>query len=85
MKATYNLILAILDLRVLPLNRFDMSNETYLYFIDCLLATLEMLYCENSMDLSFQEVKTEKFVFFAHFYLFIFFLSFKHKIIKAKA
>jgi hypothetical protein len=43
---TFNLILSILDLRVLPLNKLDFSNECVLYFIDCVLATLQLTYSE---------------------------------------
>ncbi|CAF0994244.1 unnamed protein product, partial [Brachionus calyciflorus] len=45
---TYNLILCILDIRILPLNRFDMANELYLYFMDCLFATVELLLAEQN-------------------------------------
>jgi hypothetical protein len=33
----------MIDIRILPLNRFDISNENYIYFIDCLLGSFELL------------------------------------------
>lgn len=54
---SYNLILSILDLRVLPLNSFDFSNECLLYFFDCVLATLQFTYGNNSI---MKELRSEK-------------------------
>ena len=54
---SYNLILSILDLRILPLNRFDFSNECLLYFFDCVLATLQLIYSNDSI---INEINTEK-------------------------
>ena len=54
---SYNLILSILDLRVLPLNKFDFPNECMIYFIDCILATLQLTY---SNYLSCVELGNEK-------------------------
>ena len=56
---TYNLILSILDLRVLPLKKFDCSKECYLYFMDCLLATYELIFTDEPQS-DIDEMKTEK-------------------------
>lgn len=42
-KATYNLIQCILEIRILPLKKFDIPTELYFYFMDCLFATIEIL------------------------------------------
>lgn len=48
---TYKLVLSILDLRILPLNKFDFLNETYVYFIDCILATYELLFTDEQLTI----------------------------------
>jgi hypothetical protein len=55
---TYNLILSILDLRVLPLKKFDCSKECYLYFMDCLFATFELIFTDETQS-DMGEMKTE--------------------------
>lgn len=59
---SFNLLLSIIDIRILPLNKFDVTNENYLYFMDVLLGIVEMLYSEdenNSNDGVIQEIKIE--------------------------
>lgn len=60
---SYNLILSILDIRILPLNQFDISNDNYLYFMDCLLATIELLFVESPTSFVSNDVKSEKWLF----------------------
>lgn len=47
---SYNLILTILDLRVIPLNEFDFSKECLRYFVDCILASCHLTYTANSPE-----------------------------------
>ena len=44
---TFKLVLTMLDLRILALNKFDFSYNTYIYFIDCLFATYEILFTDD--------------------------------------
>ena len=41
---TFTLILSILDLRIMPLGKYDFSNDTFKYFIECVFETLKLIY-----------------------------------------
>ena len=47
-KASYRLALSILDLRILLQDKFEISEECFIFFVDCLFATLEMLFIDSN-------------------------------------
>ena len=44
----------------MPLSKFDFSNECFLYFIDCLFATLHLTYSENLSEFKLESTEWEK-------------------------
>jgi hypothetical protein len=47
------MFLSIMDLRIIPLEMFDVSDECVIFFMDCFIASLENLILDsiqNNMD-----------------------------------